>query len=49
MKMIFIKSKCFSNLLQLEPCIDLFNIISGTMAHWYETINTIIISVMQCK
>ena len=32
--------KCFSILLQLEPCSDKSKVISDVMAHWYEMINT---------
>ena len=28
--------KCFSNLLQLQPCNDMFEVISDVMAQWYE-------------
>ena len=31
--------KCASNLLQLEPSIDMFKVISDIMAHWYEMLN----------
>ena len=36
--------KCLSNLLQSEPCSDMFKVISDIMAHWYEIINTVIIT-----
>ena len=28
--------KCFSNLLQLERCNDMFRVLSDIMAHWYK-------------
>ena len=28
--------KCLSNLLQFEPCKDMFKVISDVMAHWYD-------------
>ena len=28
--------KCLINLLQLEPCNGMFNVISVIMAHWYK-------------
>ena len=28
--------KCLRNLLQLEPCNDMFKVISDIMAHWYD-------------
>ena len=28
--------KCLSNLLQLEPCDVMFNVIPDRMAHWYD-------------
>ena len=28
--------KCLSNLLQLEPCNDMFKVISDIMAHCYD-------------
>ena len=30
--------KCLINLLQLEPCNDIFKVISDIMAHWFEII-----------
>ena len=27
--------KCFSDLLQLEPCDGMFKVISDRMTHWY--------------
>ena len=33
--------KCLSNLLQLEPCSDMFKVISDIMAHSYEMWNII--------
>ena len=39
------RRKCLRNVLQLEPCSDMFEVISDTMAHWYEMINTIIITI----
>ena len=37
--------KCLSNLLQLEPCNDQFNVISDVMAYWYDTFNTFNIAI----
>ena len=37
--------KCVSNLLQLEPWNDVFNVISDIMVHWYEMINTFVITL----
>ena len=34
--------KCLSNLLQLEPCNDMFKLISDITAHWYEICNTFV-------
>ena len=28
--------KCLSNLLQLEPCNDMFKVISDIIPHWYD-------------
>ena len=35
--------KCLSNLLQSEPCSDMFQVISDIKAQWYEMMNTLII------
>ena len=35
-------SQCLSILKQLEPCSDMYKVISDVMAHWYEMINTIL-------
>ena len=37
--------KCLSILIQLQPCIDIFKVISGKMVHWYELINTFLITI----
>ena len=37
--------KCVSNLLQLEPCNDMFKVISDIMAHCYDMWNTIITEI----
>ena len=37
--------KCISILLQLEPCSDMSKFISDVLAHWYEMINTIMLSL----
>ena len=39
----------FSNTLQLEPCNIMFKVISDIMAHWYDTRNTIVISINFCN
>ena len=39
--------KCLSNLLQLEPCNDMFKVISD-MAHCYDLWNTIIKAMNFC-
>ena len=31
--------KCFTIILQLEPCNDMFKVIYGIIANWYELIN----------
>ena len=41
--------KCLCNILQLEPCNDVFKVIYDIMAHWYEMINTIIIRINFCN
>ena len=38
-------SKCVSNLLQLEPCNDIFKVISDIMAQWYDMLNTFFITI----
>ena len=37
--------KYLSNLLQLEPRIDMFKVISDILAHWYEMISIFIITI----
>ena len=37
--------KCLSNLLQLEPCNDMFKVISDIIPHWYDLWNTIVIAI----
>ena len=41
--------KCLSNVLQLQRCSDMFNVVSHIMAHWYELINTFIITINFCN
>ena len=36
-------------LLQLEPCNDMFKVISDVMAHWDEIMNKIIITINFCN
>ena len=33
-------TKCLIILIELKPCNDIFKVISGIMANWYELINT---------
>ena len=40
------RRQCLTMLLQLEPFIDLFRVISGIMANWYELINTFLIIII---
>ena len=37
--------KYLSNVLQLEPCSDMFKVISDIMATWYEMMITIIMII----
>ena len=37
--------KCLSNLLQLEPCNDMFKVISDIIPHWNNLWNTIVIDI----
>ena len=41
--------KCVSNLLQLEPCNDMFKVISDIMEHSYDIWNTIINAINFCN
>ena len=41
--------KCLSNLLQLEPCIVMFKVISDELAHLYDMWNTIVITINFCN
>ena len=41
--------KSFSNLLQLEPCNDMFKDISDIIAHWHDMRNTIVIAINFCN
>ena len=41
--------KCLSNLLQLEPCNVILNVISDVMAHRYHLWNTIVILIIFCN
>ena len=41
--------KCLSNLLQLEPCNDMYKVISDIMVQWYEMINTFIFTINFCN
>ena len=36
-------------LLQLQPCSDLFKVISGIMKNWYELISTFLIRINFCN
>ena len=40
---------CFSILLQLEPCIVMFKVISDIMVHWYDKRNSIDIAINFCN
>ena len=41
--------KCLSNFLQLEPCNDMFKMISDMMAHCYDLGNTIMKVIHFCN
>ena len=41
--------KCLSDLLPLEPCNDMFKVISEIMAHRYDMLNSINIAINQCN
>ena len=41
--------KCVSNLVQLEPCNDMFKVISDIMAHCYDMWNAIINAINFCN
>ena len=40
--------KCLSDLLQIEPCDELFKVISVVMSHWY-MLNQFIIAIIFCN
>ena len=40
--------KCISNLLQLEPCNVMINVISDIMSSWHDKRNTIVIAITFC-
>ena len=40
---------CLSNLLLLESCNVMLNVISGILAHWYDMWNTIVIAIDFCN
>ena len=42
-------TKYLSNLLQLEPCIVMFKVISDELAHLYDMWNTIVITINFCN
>ena len=41
--------ECLSNVLQLEPCHDMFKVISVIMAHWYDMLNKFLIAMNFCN